>query len=253
MSAVLSANGAAPYQPGATPQESNRPLKQRAEGPSHCLDIPPATTLIGRAFSPHGIITGLNLGRWPRLVWARAFGPETPRAFAFCRTSRYDTEPHFRGVTKMVPHEITQRKTAAGRYQRTSSQGILDYSNRRRVTEDSSATARSVAKATIKESLTVQTELRRVRTTEDSSVVRTPGRNELLGLSGFGIGRAFSPQSMRVPHSWGDAPGWYGSGPLALRTKGAQPIFRRVPFYRAKGASPYQPRPTAWDRHPQTG
>ena len=28
------ANGAPPYQPGATPQELNRPIKQRAEGPN---------------------------------------------------------------------------------------------------------------------------------------------------------------------------------------------------------------------------
>jgi hypothetical protein len=53
---------------------------------------------------------------------------------------------HFRGVMKMIPQVITQRNPAARFYQRSSSQGILDHSNRRwkRVTEDSSATARSV-------------------------------------------------------------------------------------------------------------
>jgi hypothetical protein len=62
-------------------------------------------------------------------------------------TSRIE-ENHFRGVTKMVPQVSTRRKPAAGLYPGTSSQGFLDYSNRRRkpVAEDSSATARSVAK-----------------------------------------------------------------------------------------------------------
>ena len=50
---------------------------------------------------------------------------------------------HFRGVTKMVGQTVTQRNPAAGFYQRSSSQGFLDYSNRRRsrVTEESSVTA----------------------------------------------------------------------------------------------------------------
>jgi len=54
---------------------------------------------------------------------------------------------HFRGVTKMIPQVITQRNPAAGLFQRTSSQGFLDYWNQRRsrVTEDSSATANSAA------------------------------------------------------------------------------------------------------------
>ena len=54
-------------------------------------------------------------------------------------------QDQFRGVTKMIQHEITQQIPAAGLDQRTSSQGFLDYSNRRRsrVTEDSSVTARS--------------------------------------------------------------------------------------------------------------
>jgi len=33
-----------------------------------------------RAFSPHWIHLAMNLGRWPRLVWQRAFGPEYGRA-----------------------------------------------------------------------------------------------------------------------------------------------------------------------------
>ena len=35
---------------------------------------------MGRAFSPHRIYRPVNLGRWPRLVWQRAFGPEYRRA-----------------------------------------------------------------------------------------------------------------------------------------------------------------------------
>ncbi len=105
---------------------------------------------------------------------------------------------HFRGVTKMVGQTVTQRNPATGFYQRSSSQGFLDYSNRRRsrVAEDSSATANSAArggftprsqgKATVKESLTVQIQQQRRGTAEESSVVQTAG--------GKGIGRAFSPR-----------------------------------------------------------
>ncbi len=61
--------------------------------------------------------------------------------------SRRIPSNHFRGVTKMVPQVTTQRNPTAGIYQRSSSQGFLDYSNRMRirVTEDSSATASSAA------------------------------------------------------------------------------------------------------------
>ena len=34
-SSFFRATGASPYQPGASPQESNHPTKQRAEGPIH--------------------------------------------------------------------------------------------------------------------------------------------------------------------------------------------------------------------------
>ena len=98
--------------------------------------------------------------------------------------SRRIHSDHFRGVTKMIPQVITQRNPAAGLYPRTSSQGFLDYSNRRRkqVAEDSSATARSVeqglftprsqAKPTVKVSLTVQIGQLRRGTAEESSVVQ---------------------------------------------------------------------------------
>ena len=54
----------------------------------------------------------------------------------------------FRGVTKLSLHEITQLIPAAGLYPRTCSYGFLDYSNwrRKRVAEDYSVTARTVAK-----------------------------------------------------------------------------------------------------------
>ena len=145
------AKGASPYQPGASPQEWNNPIKQRAEGPAH-------------------------------------------------RVAGYKVEHHLRGVTKMIPQLITQRNPAARFYQRSSSQGFLDDSNRRRsrVTEDSSATANSAAhgvftlrgrgKATVKESLTVQIEQLRRGTAEESSVVQTGG--------GKGIGRTFSPREI---------------------------------------------------------
>jgi hypothetical protein len=54
------------------------------------------------------------------------------------------------------------------------------------------------------------------------------------------IGRAFSPQSMRVPRSWGDAPGWYGMGPSALKSRQA-PEDVIAPLLRANGAMQYQP------------
>jgi hypothetical protein len=93
-------------------------------------------------------------------------------------------QDQFRGVTKMIQHEITQQIPAAGLYPRTSSQGFLDYSNRRRkqVAEDSSATARSVepgvfaprsrGRAIVEESLTVQIEQLQRGTAEESSVVQ---------------------------------------------------------------------------------
>lgn len=52
---------------------------------------------IGRAFGHHGIITSLNLGRWPRLVWRRAFGPAYPqRAFG----------PQFRRVIDITARRV---------------------------------------------------------------------------------------------------------------------------------------------------
>jgi hypothetical protein len=91
MSGSVSANGAVLYQPGASPQESNRPTKQRAEGPIHSIDDYPIehhfrgvtkliTAGIGRAFSPREIISTRYLGRCPRLVWRWAFGPCIDRA-----------------------------------------------------------------------------------------------------------------------------------------------------------------------------
>jgi len=61
---------------------------------------------MGRAFSPHGIITAMNLGRWPRLVWQRAFGPESPRASdetARCRFRAKGATPYQPGATPQVP------------------------------------------------------------------------------------------------------------------------------------------------------
>ena len=54
--------------------------------------------------------------------------------------SSHTRQDQFRGVTKMIPHEFPLRIPGAGLYLRTSRQGILDYSNRRRkrVTEESS-------------------------------------------------------------------------------------------------------------------
>ncbi len=114
---------------------------------------------------------------------------------------------HFRGVTKMVPQVITRRKPAAGFYQRSSSQGILDYSNRRRsrVTEDSSATARSVVQGLfiprsqgnrqgILDSSNRATAEGNCRGILGSS---NGGGNAVLGVRGIGIGigRAFSPRN----------------------------------------------------------
>lgn len=153
------AKGATSYQPGASPQEWNHPTKQRAESPFH-------------------------------------------------RVAGCETGNHFRVVTKMVPDEFPPKIPAAGFYQRSSSQGFLDYSNRKRsrVTEDSPATANSAAhgvftprsqgKATVKESLTVQIEQLRRGTAEESSVVQTAGGNDVPGLLGIGIGRAFSPREI---------------------------------------------------------
>lgn len=66
----------------------------------------------------------LGYARWENFL--------TPiqRAMAPCKTTGYAAKHHFRGVTKMVPQEMTQRIPAAEPYQRTSSQGILDSSNR---------------------------------------------------------------------------------------------------------------------------
>ena len=197
-----STKGAVSYQPGASPQEWNPPTKQRAEGPAQ-------------------------------------------------RIAGCAVEHQFRGVTKMVPQVITQRNPAAGFSQRSSSQGILDYSNRRRsrVTEDSSATANSAAHGVF---------IPRSRGNRQGildSSNRTPAEGNCRGILGrsdagmergaalrrVGIGRAFSPQSMRVPRSWGVAPGWYGFGPLALQNLQA-PQGADVPV---SHASPPSSAPTA--------
>jgi hypothetical protein len=198
---------------------------------------------MGRAFSPHRIHLAMDLGRWPRLVWQWAFGPQirkvrqskaspffrangaspyqpgaSPQEWSHTRNQRAegpnqpiardDDGDHFRGVAKMVPQVITQRNPAAGFYQRSSRQGFLDDSNRRRsrVTEDSSATEnpaardviapRSRGKGTVKESLIAPIEHWRRGTAEDSSVVQRAGGNDVLGLRGIRIGRAFSPREL---------------------------------------------------------
>lgn len=137
---------------------------------------------------------GASPQEWNHPTKQRAEGPTQ-------RMAGYEARHHFRGITKMMP----QRSPAAGFYQRSSSQGFLDYSNRRRIreTEDSSATAnssahgvftpRSQGKATVKETLTVQIEQLWRGTVEESSVVQTAGGTDVLGLRGIGIGRAFSP------------------------------------------------------------
>jgi hypothetical protein len=79
-----------------------------------------------RAFSPHRIDRPVNLGRWPRLVWQRAFGPECRRANGASsyqpgaspqepnrrikpraespiqRIAGYEGGHHFRGGTKLI-------------------------------------------------------------------------------------------------------------------------------------------------------
>lgn len=151
------AKGATSYQPGASPQEWNHPTKQRAESPFH-------------------------------------------------RVAGYETGNHFRVVTKMVPDEFPPKIPAAGFYQRTSSQGILDYSNRRRkrVIEDSSATENSAARGVF----TPRSRSNRQgilgssnRTTAQGNYrgilgSSNGGRNDVLGLPGIGIGRAFSPREI---------------------------------------------------------
>jgi hypothetical protein len=235
-----------------------------------------------RAFSPHRIHLALNLGRWPRLVWQWAFGPQirkvlqstaspffrangaslyqpgaTPQEWnrrtkqraegPIQRIGGYEVGHQFRGVTKMIPQQIP----AAGFYQRSSSQGILDYSTRRRsrVTEDSSATANSAAHGVF----IPRSRGNRQGILDGSN--RTSAEGNCRGILGssdagmergaalrrVGIGRAFSPQSMRVPRSWGVAPGWYSFGPLALQNLQA-PQGADVPV---SHASPPSSAPTA--------
>lgn len=161
-SSFFRANGASPYQPGASPQEWNRPTKQRAEGPFHGL--------------------------------------------AGCVIAH-----HFRDVTKRVPQVITQRNPAAGFYQRTSSQGILDYSNRRRsrVTEDSSATANSAAHGVFSQRSQGNRQgfLDGSNRAEPDANCRgilgssDTGMERGAALRRVGIGRAFSPRecAFRIP------------------------------------------------------
>jgi hypothetical protein len=93
-----STKGAVSYQPGATPQEANHPIKRRAESQNHRIigdesghNFRRATKFIthgmGRAFSPREIVSTGFLGRCPRLVWRWAFGPETQTA----PTARFHT------------------------------------------------------------------------------------------------------------------------------------------------------------------
>jgi len=66
----FSAKGVTPYQPGATPQDMIE-RQTRAESPHHHHD----PTVMVRAFSPDLGLWEI-LGRCPRLVWHRAFGPQ---------------------------------------------------------------------------------------------------------------------------------------------------------------------------------
>ena len=144
-----------------------------------------ATSSFFRAKGASPYQPGASPQEWNHPTKRRAEGP-------IHGIAGYEVGHHFRGLTKMIPQQIP----AARLYPRTSSQGFLDYSNRRRVTEESSVTANSAAhgvftprsqgKATVKESLTVQVEHLRRGTAEESSVVQTAG--------GKGIGRAFSPR-----------------------------------------------------------
>jgi len=207
-----------------------------------------------RAFSPHRIHLAMNLGRWPRLVWQRAFGPQirkalqstaspffrangaspyqpgaTPQELSHTPNQRAEgpvhysvgsqAGHHFRGVTKLIPQVITQRNTAEGFYQRSSSQGFLDYSNRRR------------SRATVKESMTVQIEQLRRGTAEESSVVQTAG--------GKGIGRAFSPREI--------ASGFLGRCPRLVWRWALGPETQTAPtarFHTSLGQRPRYATPT---------
>ncbi len=82
---LLSANGADAYQTGASPQEfdlkNNSGLKARSIGRVKSCIGPSAL---------NRIVPG-NLGRWPRLVCGRAFGPEA--------LNRYSAK----GATQKIP------------------------------------------------------------------------------------------------------------------------------------------------------
>lgn len=129
----------------------------------------------------------------------------------FHRVAGCETGNHFRGVTKMIPDEFPPKIPAAGFYQRSSSQGFLDYSNRRlsRVTEDSSVTARSGEQGLF----IPRSEGNRQGILDSSN--RTEAHENYRGILGcsdvgmkrgaalrrVGIGRAFSPRecAFRIP------------------------------------------------------
>ncbi len=206
---------------------------------------------IGRAFSPvnrlgnptQGVALGwygagplaLGIRQAPRAKGASPYQPgESPQEWnpptkqraegPIQRIAGYEAGHQFRGVTKMIPQQLP----AAGLCQRTSSQGILDYSNRRRK-----------------------------RVAEEFSVVQTAGGND-LGLRGVGIGRAFSPLIHVRSEYLGRCPRlvWlWAFGPqnptrATNRRRGLLPP--HAPFFRANGASLYQPGATPQDKATET-
>ena len=92
-------------------------------------------------------------------------------------------------------------------------------------------------------------ELTREATTEESSVVQMEGEREVRWGRGVRIGRAFSPPIIALSQTWGDAPGWYRAGPLALKSD--QQPKPQARLFRANGATSYQPGATPQDHRPK--
>lgn len=238
-SSFFRAKGASPYQPGASPQDCRPPNIPRAKGPAYTSE--------GQRPS-----TGASPQEWDHPTKHRAESPI--QGVAGCAVAH-----QFRGVTRMVPQVITRRSPAAGFHRRSSRQGFLDYSNRRRsrVTEDSSATANSAAgsvstprsqgMATVKESLTVPMEHRRRGTAEDSSVVQRAGGNDVLGLRGIRIGRTFSPREIVSTGFLGRCPRlvWrWAFGPEAQAAPTAHQTAPTARFHASLGQRPRNATPT---------
>lgn len=149
-----------------------------------------------RAFSPHRIHLALNLGRWPRLVWQRAFGPQIRKDLQCTASSFFRANGASEAPTARLHNSLGQRpRYAAPNIRRTkgpphTSEG--QWPSTGASPQELSRTPNQRAEG------------------PNQPIARNDGGYHFRGVTKMithRMDRAFSPQSMRVARSWGDAAG----------------------------------------------